>query len=528
VDNQRTVHAGAPASRPLRGWLALLALVAAVVLGSRILGPSDLMQNEDQCRTAAFTLDCAVNGRWLIPRDLAGEAALKPPLINWLGAPFVMAGLHTEFWLKLPAVLSALAGAAGVATGAAWTFWRLGAPGGGRDGVDAALAPHAGPLGLMTAAAWLASPEVMKQAYFLRPDILLVAALAWAWTLFSMAVAEDDSRRRSRLALAGWAAAGVAALAKGPMALAVVAFAVLWARAHRGRWSAVRTLRPALGLVIMLGIVALWLVPAYLSDPAHIGGRLLGGEVAGRFSTRGEGIDPARIPLNLLTVPGFYFERFGPWAFAAALGLVLLGRRAFSHAMTPAVLWLVIVTAVLIVMAGQSGSFNAPAYPAVAVLGVWAIARVVAGAGGLRARRAAGVVGALALATAVALGAREAVFSRGARTRTGEKLAEFARRAERTVGTDPVLFEGTGHNPVPLLMGRHTLRPVPADARWVIRPLTEGDPPVLESGPLVTIRASGEVRSQTGGLGLYDRAAAPPALTPPAPSTTASPIRPPT
>ena len=40
---------------------------------------------------------------------LVGVRTLKPPLVNWIGAPFFAAGWHSEFALKLPSLLAGLA-----------------------------------------------------------------------------------------------------------------------------------------------------------------------------------------------------------------------------------------------------------------------------------------------------------------------------------------------------------------------------------------------------------------------------------
>src|SRR5205085_8277627 len=85
----------------------VLVLCAVVMIAARIFGPSAL-QRQDQPRTASYTADIAANGRWLLPRDMLGEPATKPPLVNWLGAPLLMFGFWTEWAVKLPMVLGSL------------------------------------------------------------------------------------------------------------------------------------------------------------------------------------------------------------------------------------------------------------------------------------------------------------------------------------------------------------------------------------------------------------------------------------
>jgi len=103
----------------------LLGLVVVMVLVARIAGPSDLHQNTDQSKTIAFTGDIVLNGRWSLPRDSLGQETLKPPLVNWVGAPFVAAfGFH-EWTLKMPSILSGLAMSGLVGLMGAWLIRRV-------------------------------------------------------------------------------------------------------------------------------------------------------------------------------------------------------------------------------------------------------------------------------------------------------------------------------------------------------------------------------------------------------------------
>src|SRR5688572_22884800 len=86
----------------------LLILCLAVMLTARLLAPSAL-QRFDQPKTVSYTADMVVNGEWLIPRDMRGNTATKPPLVNWLAAPLLSLGLWTEWAVKAPMLLGSLA-----------------------------------------------------------------------------------------------------------------------------------------------------------------------------------------------------------------------------------------------------------------------------------------------------------------------------------------------------------------------------------------------------------------------------------
>ncbi len=520
--------------------LALAVVVACVATVGRVLAPSGLYQNTDECKTMAFTTDMVVNGRWLVPVDDTGAQTLKPPLVNWLAAPAVALGWHTELAHKLPLIASGLGTAAVTAWGSVWFFRRLDdnteaarhrrlPP----DDIDRALARHALPLGVATGAAWLASPESIKQLYFCRPDGVQNLFLAGAFFCLTRAALDAHPKPKPGVLQAlGWLSAGLAALAKGPMALLIPAYVVLLSltqpaqTGNQGRLAILKRSGIAWGVPIMLLIPAAWLIPACIAEPEHIAGTLLGGEVAGRFSTEGEGADPSQIPMNLLRVPAFYFERFPPWSFLAAFGVVLVARRGFvRNALGPTLLWVGLLTAVLVVMAGESGSFNAPAYPALALLSTYALVRMIAQGHKARVGRLAPILATLTLIVAIIVVAREAFFSRAARTGLGDEVTAFAARATELVGDDPVAFLNPDlHNPVQTLMGRHQGGPASpaliANARWLIAPpdfntaparitgaTTPSDfEPVLHSDGLHRTKAAGRgERRDVPELVLYQR-----------------------
>src|SRR5438046_7644326 len=77
----------------------LLCGCAAVMLSSRVIAPSAL-QRFDQPRTVSYTADIVVNGRWLLPRDMFGHVATKPPLVNWMAVAVVALGFWQEWEVK--------------------------------------------------------------------------------------------------------------------------------------------------------------------------------------------------------------------------------------------------------------------------------------------------------------------------------------------------------------------------------------------------------------------------------------------
>ncbi|MEO0587445.1 MAG: hypothetical protein AAF078_07390 [Planctomycetota bacterium] len=181
-----------------------IAVVAAIGLG-RLLEPSDLYDNE-QPLTISYTADMLVNGHWLVYRGTSGELLTKPPLFNWVAAPFVAAaGFGAEWAHKAPSWLGALATfavvvamgrrvfAAMVETGGPATELRRSA--GVGDAYPYAFVNDWRALAWVAGLAWVASYPAIKLGYLARPDGVLVACMAAAWWLGTMVVEKDEGRR---------------------------------------------------------------------------------------------------------------------------------------------------------------------------------------------------------------------------------------------------------------------------------------------------------------------------------------------
>ena len=501
--------------------LILSILAIAIALALRVGGASDLGQNTDQSKTLAFTADAVVNGRWALPRDSEGVPALKPPLINWLAAPAYAAGLRSELALKLPAVLCGLGVAALTAFAARRLLRRLDTD--PRHPADPKLAALATPLAFAAAAAWICSPAGVKHTYFFRPDILLVCCLTAGWLCATIAV----ERRSLKATAAMWIFAGLAALAKGPLAILVPLYAIalaLTTTSDTARWRRAASLGWLWGVPIMLAIPGAWLFAAWRVDPTFIEHTLLGGELVSRVERGSTESDPLRVFTAVARVPAFAFERFSPWAPLAIIGVIAMGLRAWRRPLWPALLWVILVYAINVLAAGGSGTPLLPAYPALAILGVYGLARLLAGNDGRRASVMPTLAAVLALVFGVLFGVRESVAipglerlsSRAAQTRYGDTIKRFARTARETVSDETVVFVGTDHNPVATLMGRVRLGEPTAQeitaAQWIVIPIDQRfEASVVTHGPLTRLHAeSGAVRDEDPGLGLYRAAQIPP------------------
>lgn len=498
-----------------RAWKAVLAVAVAcitLVLGVRVLGPSALGNTTDEHKTIAFTLDMATGpaSAWALPRDNTGTPTRKPPLVNWIGAPIVALGLHDEWALKFPALLSGVAIVLLTFFGGSMLYRRLAHDRADED--DHRLATWAAPLALVAAAAWFASPSAAKHIYFVRPDIVLVMCLTAGW-LATSAWLHAPAARAWKWALALWLCTALAALAKGPMALLLPIHAALCALAIPGEgkpFGRFARLDWWWGLPIALALPGLWLFAAWRVDPAFVEGELLGRELAGRA---GEGSGLFDLPRRLRAlgnVPMVFVSRFAPFGVFALLALVLPPTRKWrKHPLAPAIFWIVLVLIFNVLFAGRSTSYLTPAYPAGAILGVYLFVRILARFGMPGERRLV-VAACLALLGAIGSSAYEGFLSRGARTGLGDRLVAFARAADDEVGNDPVVFVGVDLDrfPIASLMGRHQAGDAGADdiarAPWIVKPIDPERQALVETGDLVRSKAqSGEQRSENPGYGLY-------------------------
>lgn len=315
-------HASANATRhcaSIARWSSVLALIW--VVAARVLGPCD-MYDQTQPRTAAYTTDIIVHGRWLLPIERGNEPATKPPLYNWLAVPAVkLLGFSSDFAHKLPSLLAMI--------GCWLALVRLGRH----------VYPHgdAG-LGWLAGLMFLANYTVFKLGYLARPDMLLTLWLTLGWIAATWAIADPPGRRSLRwLCQVGfWCCFALAAMTKGPPAVILLAYALLLGRSINGRWSGLAGLRwsaPGLWLGLLLGVAVFggWVFLIYRIDPDHVTRQLWFDELVGRVTGTGSEGTGGRGPIEFLErlahMPAYFMIRFAPWSLLTVLAVVLLWRR---------------------------------------------------------------------------------------------------------------------------------------------------------------------------------------------------------
>lgn len=346
---------------------AALLVVAALAVAGRLAAPSDLW-DQTQPRTIAYTVDMLVRGgsAWILARDALDVPATKPPLVNWLAAPWVaLFGRGCEFAHRLPSLLAAAAVVA------------LLVRSGERFGRG---------VGWLAGLAWLASYATFKLFALARPDmpLVLVSLLGWHAAVRALAREEGDARAAALF----WASAILAAWAKGPVAVLLPAFAVVASLCLYGSLRPLVRLHPILGALAFVAVAPSWYLLAALIEPEHVRRTLLGDEVIGRISglgPEGGGRGPIAILLELWKMPFYFASRSLPWSIPAILAmLALIDRRETGQArwrsvqgggtLLCAALWLLLVIGAFSLSSGKRADYVAPALPMASLLAAWWLA----------------------------------------------------------------------------------------------------------------------------------------------------------
>jgi 4-amino-4-deoxy-L-arabinose transferase-like glycosyltransferase len=232
-------YASAARSSP---WPALaLALAAAAVLAIRLDVPG-FFDNEG--RYAEVAREMVLSGDWVSPHLDFTLFLNKPPLTFWLTAAVFRLGGPAE-WARLASIVAAAV--------TLFAICRLGAIlWGQRAGLTAGFV-LATMLGFVL------------EARTLRPDVMVMAAVAAA--LLCWRRAEAPGAARTRWLAAMYAVLGLGVLAKGLVPLAVVGVPIGLVTLRERGWRGIAALRPGLGLVVLAAIVLPWHVLVSLRHP---------------------------------------------------------------------------------------------------------------------------------------------------------------------------------------------------------------------------------------------------------------------
>ena len=239
----------------------LLALVALLLLGAglglRHPWPAD------EPRFALIARDMAATGHWLIPQVGAEPYADKPPLFFWMIASVYWLTGSLRLAFLVPSLLSALGVLALVYDlGRRWWNHRV---------------------GLYAAAILLSTVQFLVQAHAAQIDMTLTFFTTLA--LYGLA-RHLRSGPEWRWYIISFAAMGAGIITKGVGFLPLLAL-IPWGWAAFRRWpeaTRARDWRWAVGPLVLIAVISIWLLPMLGTVDAAVGGDLqhVGGVLRGR------------------------------------------------------------------------------------------------------------------------------------------------------------------------------------------------------------------------------------------------------
>jgi 4-amino-4-deoxy-L-arabinose transferase-like glycosyltransferase len=293
------------ASRRWAPVLALAVLAGLTFLGC--LGAIDLWGKREQ-RASAEAIDTIDQGHWLVA-EIQGRPRLeKPPLPRWtIASLMLLTGRRDEWIVRLPSALSAL--------GMVGLVYALGRRIGGRPvGLASALA--------LTSFAFFISE--LRQAGNDGPlAFFTTLALYGAWRRLHGRQEEGELLAPAEcLGARGWsllmyAAMGLGFLTKGPIAVILVAVAVVpYLAIARRLVPGLRALADLGGIVLFVVLALSWPVPVLLKDPKAA--RVWYLEMAQKAGTAGITHHRQR---EMLAVSWPWMTT--PWAVVASLAAVM-------------------------------------------------------------------------------------------------------------------------------------------------------------------------------------------------------------
>jgi 4-amino-4-deoxy-L-arabinose transferase-like glycosyltransferase len=319
--------------------LAFFAVLAfAIVVLAIPMGRAPIWE-PNEARWVLLARDMVEHSHWLVPeiRGVPDEGLYKPQLFSWsialVSLPF---GRVTELTAAVPSIVSAIGGVAGVvAIGS--LLWSI------RAGVVAGL--------ILTT-----TPNYFALAHRSLADVMMTAFMVWA--LYFLLLARRDGSLRPLLAF--YVCVGGAMLSKGPPGLAALVAAVVASWLAGGR-PALRSLRPAVGVLTLVVLALPWLVPYTVAARQVFVRDVLVGEYAHWFF-KPQGL-ASRIagPLSVLVY-------FLPWTLFLPAAAAWW-RRSGPDDGRQYVLWWTITLWTLVALSGKYRSrYYLPIYPGLAIL----------------------------------------------------------------------------------------------------------------------------------------------------------------
>ena len=319
--------------------IAFLVLFGTVMLGN--LGRWEL-KGSDEPRYAQIAREMLETGQYIVPH-LNGEIyPAKPPLFFWLmtlaAAP---SGDVSAFEARLPSVLAGL----GLILLTYLFAARLFDPG----------------TGLLAAGMLFCCAQFFSTTTSSHFDTILAFWTTLALLLFYIGYTRAEKGKKYMLG--AYAAMGCALLTKGPVGLIVPLASMLLFVLARKEYGRIKDLHIGKGLIIAVGIIAAWLIPACIMGGNEYTQNILFKQTLGRTVESFAHKEPFY----------FYFSGFPvdflPWSlFVPAAVLYFWKYRSRSKDILLPLVWFAFTFAMFTLVSGKRDLYLLPLYPAAAML----------------------------------------------------------------------------------------------------------------------------------------------------------------
>lgn len=304
-------------------------------------------------REATEVVEEIDHGTWILPLRNGGNLPSKPPLFHWLGGLTALATGQLDEWaVRFPSALIATLTLLAVAWFGA-TRWDAGA-------------------GLAAACILATNFEWLKSARAARVDMTLTGCLTAAFLALGVAVSAPSPPPAALLAF--YLAMALAALAKGPVGIALPVGTALLYLALRRDLRRLRQMQVIRGMALAIGLPALWyLLASIVGGMPFVRKQILRENVLHFLGPGNHGVN--------LSHPIWYYAKalaggMAPWSvFLVPLAIYLWQHRRSRQIVEPYVfplVWLGVVMAFYTVAASKRSNYILSGYPAAALmLGAW-------------------------------------------------------------------------------------------------------------------------------------------------------------
>lgn len=297
----------------------------------------------DEGMHAATSKAMVLSGDWVTPQYNGENFYDKPPLYNWLAAFSFLVFGFTEFAARLPAAL--------LGFGCVMITYLL-----GRRMFNLQVA-------FLSAVVLATSAEYIVLSRVVVHDISLVFFDTLALALFFLGY--QNARHRKRNFLLGYAALGLAVLAKGPVGMVLPAMIIALFLIYKKQLCFLKEMQIGWGALIFLAIAAPWYILISLKNPDYVEYFFIKKNVGSFLSKTSQHQEPFYYYIPVL-LGGFF-----PWSCFLPLSLIHVFRfdlKNKSEEMVFLLIWFGCIFLFFSTARSKLATYILPLYPAASIL----------------------------------------------------------------------------------------------------------------------------------------------------------------